>query len=258
MHDPFLNWWARRFKWCGLVMAVALATPGCGRQAVVPDNVTLTIEPGVGITNVLWLGMTLGETKRSIPERVVVNSRVLDWRHPELWMGKGNFLLVPWLGAMTYVPNAQTKINAIDFHVTSKDLVRGMRIENPYRGNVRNGPSFESGVDREQIIAAFGKVREYKTNSVGPGLREPYSVLSFWEREEICYPRLGISFHLKTNRVHRISVFTPLRDDARNSATPDTLKRGRSLLLTPILADGKGLSCRANCGSNIPARSTTS
>jgi len=200
-----------------LLVVVCASMFGCERA--LPDNTHLSITPGIGISNVLTLGMTLDEAAQMRSDM-----KIEDFRD-------GNMLSVevPSLGALWEHNSYTQPIYTIDFLVTSKDFA-----DRPPRfcGRLDGRLSFatEGGVSVKDILDLYGLpmhvarpemlVTTQDTwtliNNMGKwGVEgESYAIVSGPSDGNrlfcrLYYPGRGLTVSFMSNHVMAINVFTP-------------------------------------------------
>ena len=195
-----------------LVTLYCLAVGGCSYPAYT-DTRALTIFPGVGISNVVEVGMTLREIRRSTHDVVVRGS---DAR-----------VDVPSLGA-TVSLNARDRVWDVIWDVYFGTNLSPYADSSPsiaipsFRGHVAGGLSFatETGVAREAVIRAFGEPVQSmegtaSLHSLQPLLDKGVSVsLREGNFEQLFYPDLGITFQLFRGIVCALAVQHPRQQGA--------------------------------------------
>lgn len=185
---------------------------GCSQRPLVQDNSILTVQPGLGISNVFEVGMTVqqardathGVTIHGINDRDALGKR---------W-GASRFGLIQSLGATAPIErNGEFVI--ICFHVLPYDsdvTVSGLTVTNPFRGKVGDKLSFKNGlVRREDVELQFGQIDHVITNlSDGIVLArdgKPFLFRAPAGGETLYYRHRGINFDLRSNTVTGFWVY---------------------------------------------------
>jgi len=201
--------WVRIAGPCSLLV---FGVAGCTPHPTIKDNSKLWVEPGVGISNVCELGMTVKEVRTATSDLQTygINDREWFWKQ----FGASRFALMQSLGAIAPV-EPDRKIRVITFYVVPYDSdisVPGLIITNPFRGKVGDKLSFNGGpVSRSQVESGFGAVEKTVTNlSDGVELAKrgtPFLFRSTSGNEKIYYRHKGIDFEIVSNCVTSFSIY---------------------------------------------------
>jgi hypothetical protein len=165
----------------------------------------MTIVPGVGITNVVAIGMTLKEIKSRADD---LHLTVDDYMGNKKWFHAE----IPSLGVSfgnEYKGKKEPYFGWIDFHVAS-DNNKG---QTSFRGALSNGPSFakSGGVSRADILAHFGVPRETLSSICSKEMPRfmvegtPFALVSA-NVDILYYTAEGIMFDFKDGRLVRVAV----------------------------------------------------
>ena len=187
---------------------------GFGHQPVF-DRSTLVVTPGVGIQNLLELGMT--------PRQIQAKTKDLVARRLQ---HVGGFAYhVPSLGAQWSQETETTGLYQVSF-ITNPNMFPAGSMTNwgkPFCGTIAGRLSFQSNnpVNRAHVVAAFGEpsvtydMRAGLSASVPPALMNQSwrtntaatAVLTAANSEVLYYPREGIGFGLDHGNVFNFSVY---------------------------------------------------
>jgi len=190
-----------------LMVIALLAVCGCAEPS--PDSSALVITPGVGISNIVALGMPFADVRGRLKAKYYSNPPWRPWRKPYTRQGVASSLGIyfdaPYRdgGAVQY----------ISFYVCPSTN----RHEERFQGSLSCGMSFSSTLPlgRDVVLREFGELEE--TVIVGPGSKPCGVTIGInhavvcsnlnWER--IYYPSNGISFDLdlKEAKVKSVNVF---------------------------------------------------
>jgi len=233
----------RRFSWAGvqqpihlernlaakharvlLFTGMCVAWVGCGQPpAPSPlDSSLLTVVPGVGISNVVALGMTVAEVKASAGKVLVKKSGGRDGAGLDIWD-----IAVPALGAYLAVPTKDGPdgpVVGITFW-TDQIMLREIGEINDwhsmrrFRGSLSCGLSFlkEKTVHLEDVLRVMGQPDHIVVEPDGSQILEVHSLMrngqSAWLKargdDYLNYPATGIAFVLVGGAVNRFSIFDP-------------------------------------------------
>ena len=214
-------------------VALCLVTGACSRPSY-SDSSGLVIVPGVGISNVVALGMTRTEIQRTTRDLVIQRlpkvrmpwvdvspeglSR-LPWQKPERYWAR-----VPSLGAVFDGAWGEVSVGSyIKFRVSAQTNATE-RDAKRFCGTLSCGLSFADGknVTREDVTRFFGEPTEYLQTTVTDGT-PPHmgscmkSGTSFSLKasksniEFLYYPAQGIQFLVEEDFVARVAVFPAAR-----------------------------------------------
>jgi hypothetical protein len=182
------------------------------------SNASLTVVPGLGIKNVLEIGMKLSDIRKANPD-ILIDREVGD--------DEVRRAIVPSLGASLSSSAKDATVSRLYFIVdmrtyVSNSLPVGFQI---FRGSLSCGLSFsEVGVRREQVTGVFGvpsntvdqssiplNQRRDGEEKLGRFLNKGESVSwrSAKEVELLIYPAQGIVFKLIHNIVYAFDIFRP-------------------------------------------------
>lgn len=203
MHDPVkaaLSW---------ALTCTLMAGCQCARHE---DSSRFTIIPGVGIADVLEVGMTIeeiGERTKDLASQRIKNSTA--------WL-----VCVPSLGAFWEQERKDQAVPGITFFVagTPVGAVPGHVRISRFRGRLEGGLSFDldGGVSRDDAVRVFGEPQHtLRVETIG---QQDWTAIRKWAAdgesytwqnpnwpttEVITYP--GVSMTLESNRVTRLNVF---------------------------------------------------
>ena len=186
---------------------------GCSQRPAVHDTSILTVQPGLGISNVFEVGMTVQQARDATHGVTIhgINDRDSFWKR---W-GASRFGLIQSLGATAPIEQ-NGKFAIICFHVLPYDgdvTVRGLTVTNPFRGKVGDKLSFKNGpVRREDVELQFGQIDHVITNlSDGIALArdgKPFLFRAPGGGETLYYRHKGINFDLRSNTVTEFWVYS--------------------------------------------------
>lgn len=200
----------RAFLSCAFV-CILLTGHGCVHNL---DNSKLTITPGVGISNILELGMTIKEVDRATGDltfnKLEAFSRFLS---QNIWIVR-----VPSLGATWSQKSETARVEFIYFYVNSKMIREAPDISSlsRFRGKMSGGLSFEKdgGVTKADVIKVLGEPK----HTILPS--DPDDMISEWTKvgepfvcqndpdtEAIFYPGQGVCLTLHGNRVVAVEIY---------------------------------------------------
>jgi len=214
----------RMMKTFGSVTAAVLITAsilGCATPRRT-DTSGLAITPGVGISNLLTVGMTRSQTKKASPDTVIMY-RPDDRKRceePKSWA-----FYIPALGAShTGLFSMADPVGNITFRVSANTNAT----ETIFRGSLSCGISFGAGrrVTREDVIKKFGEPQEHLDAVQGDGSSKAASyfgsktsyALICQNGEMLYYGASGIQFSLRDNAVELVSVFPSATREAMEPA----------------------------------------
>jgi len=194
-----------RFHVACVVMVLLL---GCSQSPLIKDNSSFTVQPGLGISNVFEVGMTVQQAHNATHDLTTHSINDRDG-------GASRFGLIQSLGATAPIEQ-NGKFAIICFHVLPYDsgaTVGGLTVTNPFRGKVEDKLSFKNGpVRREDVELQFGQIEHVITNlSDGIPLGrdgKPFRFRAPGGGESLYYRHKGINFDLRSNTVTGFWVYS--------------------------------------------------
>jgi len=185
---------------------------GCSRP-VYNDSSGLTITPGVGISNIVEIGMSRSAIRNATRDLVPIRKQ------------KKNGYRVPSLGLVVFLDendNVYTIDAVVDLsrhHETSPT-----RILTPFCGKISGGISFhnEKSVCRTDIVRVFGEplhpmgnqkdfdIKTYAYINKLSDQGKSYSKYEDW-RESLCYPDKGIFINIDDGTVSGFRLYEPVQ-----------------------------------------------
>jgi len=180
------------------------------------DRSFLTVVPGVGISDVLEIGMTIKDVKASAGQLVIQeHDRGADGI---IWE-----VSVPAIAAATMISTKEGPFSGMSFFTDLSVFAEGddRRSWPRFRGSISLGLSFrgeKSGLLKD-VLHVFGRpenVIVYEDMSpfatqVLPLIRNGKSVwVQFRNRDHLYYPEMGISFALEDGVVYMFEVTKPI------------------------------------------------
>ena len=186
-----------------IASAAAMALLGACAQPMARDSSSLTIVPGVGVSNLVAIGMTLAEMKAQTGDMAITTTREPRWFGAQ----------IPSLGVSLDGPycGKQAPYNGfINFYLvppTSSSLAR-------FAGRIGSTSLGETGVvARSDIIATFGVPRQSFLPANATNMSSymvegiSFSLLANEQVEVMYYPAQGIMFDVRNGLVTRVAVY---------------------------------------------------
>jgi hypothetical protein len=208
-----------------ICIAVCGFLVSCSQSKYV-DSSALILEPGIGIANVVAVGLTLSDVKEATGDLTIEKYEPNEYRKYTMFEA-----YTPSLGAeLTVYEKTDNPINSVTFWADPAVLATNdpRRSFSPFCGTLSCGISFEKprSVRRADIIKAFGEPlnsidatdpERSRTHSPIDRLHSLWakgqstSIASMDETESINYPELGIEFVLDHGIVNRIGIINPFK-----------------------------------------------
>src|SRR5947208_17069805 len=102
------------------MLLASILFSGCSDRPVITDNSTLVVQPGLGISNVLTLGMTYEQIRKATGDAKLVHTRRLSLERLFLDRGEDRVIKIQSLGAITAFPGTSS-IASMTFYVATND-----------------------------------------------------------------------------------------------------------------------------------------
>jgi hypothetical protein len=162
----------------------------------------LVVVPGLGVSNVVAVGMSLAEMKARTGDMRMSIRTDPDWFAAQ----------IPSLGVSLdgpYRGKRRPYFGFINFHVTSTNN----ETSGTFNGALLSGGSLSAvgGLSRDAIVAAFGEtaevVRPATTTNMHRFMQDGTSFSLLVKGEVMYYPSHGIMFDIQDGVVRRVAVY---------------------------------------------------
>jgi hypothetical protein len=195
------------------VLAACLLAVGCSRP-VRTDPAVMVIHPGVGVSNVVAIGMTVADMHRASPDLEHEREPTrFPWEKPNWHGGR-----IPSIGAQfsgSYTGQGKPYQGFINFHIVAPSNEPSFQ----FQGSLAPGLSFADGqtVRRPEVVDTFGSPEKTIDQSQATNMI-PYMMAGIdfamlcptkdgSRTELLYYPTQGVMFDLKNDTVTRVAVF---------------------------------------------------
>lgn len=178
---------------------------GCVSHRRIESLEDVTVEPGVGVSGLCELGMTVSDIQKCMDD-----FRLIAWSPAES-CSMTFFGIVPSLGAILYLEEGEP-LRLIEFRVApfKIEVIQGLNISNPFRGKIKNSVVFtDKGVTKNEVTNHHGRIELQAISYVDEATRKgkPFSVMFPNDEEELWYLEQGIKFTTVSNVVVSFSIY---------------------------------------------------